>query len=496
MSESSTPYIELQHACLDLDGVRLLHNINLAVYPGTCHVIYGANGAGKTNLLRLLSGLYPPAKGRVILFGQELFSHTRIPGGNRIAYCGQDFALFEELTVLDNFYIGYQSASEHLYSRKKYRLRLQNFFKKYNFHFPLDALVSELDLSEKCLLQLARALFAEPSVLLVDEFDSFLNHKQTSHIFQILQTLTDQGSAVVLATHSPDLKELRADHIISLDNGYARTTLITSEHQRKELSGQIKRQGYTNMPKLPHHPGNTLIDASHVAVAALSDITFTLKKGEILGICSSRNSNCDIFLEMIAGLRDIQEGSLCYYPDRKHIKIGYLPEESSVFPDLSLSQNVTISNLPAVKDSLGFLDHSQEKIVYNDYVKRLGIRAETLDPLKLSKGNRQKLLLARCLHKRCNVYLLNNPTNNVDSAGKLELYNILMELSHKNVGIIIASSDLHELHGLCDTIILLSENAITGRYDPKKVSAEYIYEQMRTAKSADFPPSGHVLSNQ
>ena len=490
MSESSTPYIELQHACLDLDGVRLLHNINLTVYPGTCHVIYGANGAGKTNLLRLMSGLYPPAEGRVILFGQELSSHARIPAGGRIAYCGQDFALFEDLTVLDNFYIGYQSVSEPLYSRKKYRLRLQNFFEKYDFHFSLDAPVSKLDLPEKCLLQLARALFAEPRVLLVDEFDAFLNHKQASHIFQILQTLTDQGSAVVLATHSPDLEELRADHVISLDNGYAHTTLITSDHQRKKLSQHIKRQGYTSMPRLPHHPGNILIDASHITVSSLSDITFTLKKGEILGICSSRGSSCEIFLEMTAGLRELQEGSLRYYPDKKHIKIGYLPEESSVFPDLSLSQNVTISNLSAVKGPVGLLDHPQEKIVYNDYAKRLGIRTETLDPLKLSKGNRQKLLLARCLHKRCNVYLLNNPTNNVDSAGKLELYNILMELSHKNAGIIIASSDLNELHGLCDMIFLLSENTITERFDPKEISVEYIYDHMRTAKSADFLPSG------
>ncbi|MEY8521646.1 ATP-binding cassette domain-containing protein [Lachnospiraceae bacterium 38-10] len=493
MPESSTPYIELRHACLDLDGVRLLHNINLTIYPGTCHIVYGANGAGKTNLLRLLSGLYPPAEGRVILFGQELFSHTRTSANSRIAYCGQDFALFEELTVLDNFYIGYQSASEHLYSRRKYRLRLQNFFEKYDFSFPLDIPVSELDLSEKCLLQLARALFAEPSVLLVDEFDSFLNYKQASHIFHILQTLTDQGSAVVLATHSPELKELQADHVISLDNGYAHTTLITSDQQRKKLSEQTKRQGYTNMPRLPHQPGNILINASHITVSSLSDITFTLKKGEILGVCSSRGSSCDIFLEMTAGLREIQEGSLCYYPDKKHIKIGYLPEESSVFPDLSLSQNVTISNLTAVKGPLGLLDHPQEKIIYNDYVKRLGIRAETLDPLKLSKGNRQKLLLARCLHKRCNVYLLNNPTNNVDSAGKLELYNILMELSHKNVGIVIASADLNELHGLCDTIFLLSESTIIGRYDPREVSVEYIYDQMRTAKSADFPLSGHAL---
>lgn len=482
MSDTPRPCIELHHTSLDLDGVRLLHNINLNIYPGTCHVIYGANGAGKTNLLRLLSGLLSPTEGKIILFGKESFPRTQNPFHNRIAYCGQDFALFEDLTVLDNFFIGYQSVSEHIYSRKKHRLRLQALFEKYNFRFPLDVLVSELTLQEKCLLQLARALFAEPAVLLVDEFDSFLDHKQAAHIFHILQSLTEQGVAVVLATHSLDLKDLQIDYIISLNNGFAHTMMVSSDHQMEDISQKIRYQGYTNMPKLPHRPGDILIDASHITTSSVSDITLTLKKGEILGICGLNDSRCDILLETIAGFYKIQSGTLHYYPDNKHIKIGYLPEESSVFPDLTLSQNVTISNLTAVKNPIGLLDYPQEKIVYNDYVKRLGIQAATLDPIKLSKGNRQKLLLARCLHKRCNVYLLNNPTNNVDAAGKLELYNILMELSHKNVGIIIGSSDINELHGLCDMIFLLSKGKIIQKFNPKEISAEDIYDQMHSLK--------------
>ncbi len=482
MSDIPKPCIELHHTSLDLDGVRLLHNINLNIYPGTCHIIYGANGAGKTNLLRLLSGLLSPTEGKIILFGKESFSRTPTPVHNRIAYCGQDFALFENLTVLDNFYIGYKSASEHIYSRKKHRSHLQVLFDKYDFNFPLDTFVSELTLQEKCLLQLARALFAEPAILLVDEFDSFLDHEQASHIFHILQILIKQGVAVVLATHSLDLKDLQIDYIITLNNGFAHTMQVSSGHQMEDISQKIKHQGYTNMPKLPHRPGNILIDVSHVTTSSVSDITFSLKKGEILGVCGLNDSGCDSLLETIAGFCEIQDGTIHYYPDKKHIKIGYLPEESSVFPDLTLSQNVTISNLAAVKNPLGLLDYSQEKIVYNDYVKRLGIHAATLDPIKLSKGNRQKLLLARCLHKRCNVYLLNNPTNNVDAAGKLELYNILIELSHKNVGIIITSSDVNELHGLCDTIFLLSKGKIAQVFNPKEIPVENIYDRIHSLK--------------
>ena len=260
-----------------------------------------------------------------------------------------------------------------------------------------------------------------------------------------------------MASHVPTGVIKSADYMIMIEDNTVRTISMFRDWSLADIGKKLSSRVYTNIPRLPIYRGRQLLEVKNFSVGKLENVEFSLAQGEIIGLYNNRRSEIRKIFEMIAGLRIAGDGDIRFYPDRQHIKIGYLPEQDTVFDHMALPQNVTISNLDAVKKLPFIIDLKQEQIIYNDYAHRLGIRSKTKAPSKLSKGNRQKIMLARCLHSKCNLYLMDNPTNSLDSSSKIEFYNILAELSHRKAGILIASSNINELFYLCDRLLIVKD---------------------------------------
>lgn len=476
MSGAEQPYLELRNVSLVRDKVSLLQNISLSIFPGRFYLILGANGSGKTNLLRLLCGLYAPSGGTLLCQGETVDMTPFRAVQLKISYCGQTFELFENLTVLDNLYIGQPSEAHRLFHPRRFRQDIERFFQSYGFHFPLDRTVSQLKPSEKCLLQLARSLYSKPSVLLVDELDAYLDSEERQQALFALRKAQARGCAIVLTTHTFQHNQYRADELITLKNGLIRITPLTGGEIQLASEDILPPQGFASIPKRHITPGKPVLCVEGLQSKHLKDVQFSLRRGEILGVYGLSGSGRSSLLRAITRLNPISAGSIHFSPDEAHVKIGYLPETGGAFSNLPLAQNITITNLAAVMNDLHLIDQTEEQLVYNDYARRLGIRTESPRLAKLSKGNRQKLLLARCLHGHCSVYLLDNPTVYVDGAGKIELYNILGELAAKGAAIMMVSPDLNELLQLCDRILLFADGRIVRDITAADAQPDEVYK--------------------
>lgn len=462
----SAPYLCAQGICLIKRGTPVLTNVSIELYSGEIHALLGNNGSGKTMLINLLGGLYERSAGTITLEGAEI-TGTQALQNPAVFLSTQELTIYDQMTVAENIFIGMErSVGGILLNRRKMHRMAQKALDKLHLDIAPDRIAGELSRPEKYLMQFARLLISKPKLILLDEPAS-ISASEFRLLYDVLSEFRDQGAAILCVMHRIRDVLRFSDRVTTINDGRTVATFRTEDaDEERILQTVVGDRAFQQYPRLPVKVGCEMLVMDHVTTQRLHDIAFSLHKGEILGVAGITGAGRTSLLRTFAGLEEITGGMVRigrHYP-QDHLMIGYLPEnrdETALFSELDVSDNLIISNLRKV--SSGFLlSPKKQHFTTEDLLMRLGIHPPNHRGRigHLSNGNKQKLLVARALHANCNVYLFDEPTQGVDIAGRIEIYNIMNELVRKGCAIIMVSSDYTELVGMCNRVIVLQSGRL------------------------------------
>ncbi len=509
MSDQSSPFvIEATGIVKSFAGVQALRGIDFRVRRGEIHALLGQNGAGKSTLVKILNGVHTAGSfdGTIRVGGEVVQFHT--PGDARsrgVAYVPQEIEVFEQLTVAENVFAGQTNLGHGLLVRQR-RLRQRAAAMFRDFGIPLDpsALVASLTAAQRHLVMIVRALATKPAVLMLDEPTASLSGTEVALLFGLLGRLRATGTTMIFITHRlPEVVTL-CDSATVLRDG-----LVAAELQRGEfdsdriiaaMSGQRLQRLYPS--RRPPAGQQTLLKVEHLSVEehygihlGVHDVSFELHAGEILGVAGLLGSGRTELLSAIYGRlphqgkitlagRALPTGST---RAAREAGIALLTEDrkrTGLLFNLPVGRNITIGNLKLFSSG-GVIAGRAEETLALSAMRELAIKAPSpaASVSHLSGGNQQKLLFARVLMNRPKVLLLDEPTKGVDVGTRSEIYRLIVDLADHGVGLIVVSSELEEIIGLCDRNLVINDGRIIDEMDKADATEERVLRAIAAAQA-------------
>ncbi len=470
------------------------NNESITFYSGEIHGLVGENGAGKSTLVSLIAGIQKPTKG-TMFFNQEIYSPENVPDARQhgVEIILQDSGLVRKMTVADNLFLG----RERIYTefglinpRKKKKLA-EETIQRVSENIPVDISVSELDLENQKLVELARVLLFNPKIIIVDEITAGLSDKTANLVFKILRRLRDEGKIIIYISHYLDEVFDLCDQVTVLKDGCLVKTKPVKETNEDDLStlmvGRPTRSTMYHLDKISEKKEKVIFSVKDLSLENVFEkISFDLHKGEILGIggllgCGNEELALTLFGGLVSkeGQIFLGENKIKNSSPRSAIskKIAYLPKDrdrEGLILRASLLNNVFLPSLPWFS-RIGFIFNiNQQKIITEKLIQSLKISCRGVKdvPMNLSGGNRQKIALSKWLVRDNKILILNNPTRGVDVGSKYEIYSMIRDLSKKGIGIILISQELPELIGMCDKIFIMRNGRITKSITKKEYPTE------------------------
>ncbi|MBC5647797.1 sugar ABC transporter ATP-binding protein [Christensenella tenuis] len=484
------PVLEVKDLSVDFSGQKALDNVTLKIYPSEIHALVGCNGAGKSVLGKVVSGVLKRSGGTIRLNGKKVNFNTPFDASRHgVVISMQELTIFDNLSISDNLFVNHPiTHSKVILNPKKMRQTAYELLSRFHITVDPSAKAKNLPQAQKFLLQFARCLLAKPQVLILDELSASMISSEIALVYQVMEECRQNGMAIIYITHRISEVVSITDRVTVLKDGRIAAEAASREIDKGRLTklmlGETKSEHY---PKLPVSPGEPLLELSHVSNRFLHDISFNLCRGEIIGIAGIAGSGRTQLLKAIAGLDEIEDGDIIYISDAPkalrreiHPLIGYIPEnrdKQSLFPDFDAIKNITIHDLKKISKH-SIIDPREENIAGSLMIKRFVINGAVPGGKisYMSGGNKQKIVVAQCLHSNCSIYLFDEPTQGIDIAGKVEIYNIMNELVRNGAGIIMVSSDFSELSGMCDRILVLKEGDLIAELPAKDTSCLNLLE--------------------
>ena len=463
-------------------GVRALDDVTLEVRGGEVHALMGENGAGKSTLMKCLFGIYKPDSGKIILDGKEVtFSSASDALDSGVAMVHQELNLALKLSVMDNMFLGRMpkiKAWLPFTDEKKLYGMTKAVFDELGLDIDPREKAENLSVSKKQMLEIARAISYRARVIVFDEPTSSLNEKEAERLFDIIDSLKKKGCGIIYISHKMDEIFRISDRITVMRDGKYITTRDSNEITMDEIIKlMVGRTLSSRYPEKENIPGKVIFSLSGLSSARseLKGVFFDLREGEILGIAGLDGAGRTETLECIFGLREkddcvimLEGEEISIKTPRDAIKRGFalVSEErraSGIFPNLSILENTVISSLD--KFNTGpILSTNRMKKATIDSIKGLGVKApsEAAKIDKLSGGNQQKVIIGRWLLTDPRIMMLDEPTRGIDVGAKYEIYKLINDLARSGRSVIIVSSEMSELLGLADRIVVLHEGKTMG----------------------------------
>lgn len=485
------PLLEASGITKQFPGTRALDNVQLELLRGEIHAIMGENGAGKSTLMKILAGVMPPDAGELQLEGQTvsfLSPHQALDHGIAIVY--QELNLVPTLTVAENIYPGRLPTG--LFGMVRYGELYRNAEKAlHDLSVAIDprAIVSELSIAQQQLVEIAKALSRQCKVLILDEPTSALTDREADLLLTLLRQLADEGMGILYISHK--LKEVFAvaDRVTVLRDGkYVGTQLISATSPDALIRMMVGRELGTLYPHKHHKIGRPLFTVRNFRVPGFdAHNSFELYQGEILGFAGLIGSGRTELARAIFGAESKSEGEVLLDGTPIAIRspkdaiehgIGYLPEDrktAGLFLEMSLRLNVAATVLHDVSGG-GFILSAKERAIAQRSVERLGISTPNVEQevRRLSGGNQQKTLVAKWLAIKPKILIVDEPTRGIDVGAKREIHFLLRDLVDAGVGVMVISSELPEVLGLCDRILVMHEGSIVAEFQGDEATEELI----------------------
>ncbi|AQM61045.1 sugar ABC transporter ATP-binding protein [Clostridium baratii] len=486
------PMLKMEGVSKSFPGVKALDNVNITAYGGEVTALMGENGAGKSTLMKILSGVYTKDEGKIYLQGEEANIHgIKSAEELGVTIIHQELSIINNLTVAQNIFLGNEKVNKFGKINKKLMIeRSKMFLEQIGCDVDPNELAGNLNVGEKQMVEIAKALTKNAAVIIMDEPTTALTEVETKSLFKVIENLKQKGLAIIYISHRMEEIFAICDRVEVLRDGkYAGNAKIADIDNDKLITMMVGRKIEDQFPYREVKKGNIILDVKDLSSkAGVKNANFEVREGEILGIAGLMGSGRSELAKTIFGAykktsgtvlingKELNGGSI-----REAIKNGicYLSEDrkkEGCVLGQSVSDNMTISNLNSYENKLFKLDKKKEASDVNDYINKIRIKTPSPNQYikNLSGGNQQKVILAKWLLTKPEVLIIDEPTRGIDVGAKKEIYELLNELKESGKAIIMISSDMPEVLGISDRILVMSEGKITGELSRDEATQEKI----------------------
>ena len=485
--------VEFRNVTKEFGPVRVLHGVDFALQPGRVYGLLGENGAGKSTLMKILAGYESPTTGEVVVDGA-----VRAPGGGSraaeaqgIVLIHQEFNLADDLTIAQNIFLGHEIKKGPFLDDKAMREKTRAALAQVGLPLDPDTRVRKLIVAEKQLVEIARALARNARLLIMDEPTATLTPGETERLFALMAGLKAAGVTIIYISHKLDEVERTTDEVVVMRDGLLVAREATASVTRRQMANLMVGRELADLfpPKLPAPAGGEpAIKVRGLSVPGWAeDVSFDVRRGEILGFAGLVGAGRTELFEGLLGLRPRSAGTVEIAGKPVQLKsprdaarhgLTYLSEDrkgKGLHVHFSLRPNLTLMALE--RYAKPWLDPAAEQAALRDAVQEFGIRTGSLDvrASSLSGGNQQKLALAKVLHPGPSVVVLDEPTRGVDVGAKREIYHLVQRLAEQGLAVVVISSELMELIGLCHRVAVMRAGRLqTTLQEPNLTEEELI----------------------
>ncbi len=511
-STDGPPLVEIRELTKEFPGVRALDAVSMTILAGEVHALVGENGAGKSTLVKVLSGVEQPDGGEMLLLGQPYLARTpqeALAAGIRVVY--QELNLLTYLTIEENLSFEHLPSHLGLVDRRELRRRAAELLEEVGLDVPPDTPVEELGIAQMQMVEIARALLTDARLLILDEPTATLTPREVDRLFEIIRKLTARGIGVLFISHHLDEMKEIGDRVTVLRNGqWAATRDVAGITVGEVIELMVGRALAEGFPFREHVvPGDEILAVDELTYRGnVEPVSLRVHEGEILGIAGLVGSGRTEAMRAIFGADRATGGSLRVRGQTVHIRaprdavqagICLLTEDrksQGLILDMSVAQNTTLTRLEAVTRR-ALVKAPLETQAARELIDALSIRAQSPSQVVrfLSGGNQQKVVVAKWLFAESQVLIFDEPTRGIDVGAKFEIYNLIWDLAERGKGIVVVSSDLPELLGICHRIVVFSKGAIVGELPRERFSEKAVLQLAYTNYLAPAASSARAGSS-
>lgn len=474
--------LEMQDISKSFPGVKVLDRVQFSLYPGEVHALMGENGAGKSTLMKILGGIYHKDSGSIRIKGQACDIPTPGKASQKgVAIIHQELNLVPHLTVMENIFLGreFTHGKTPFVSWGRMAQEAEKYLTQLGMDIDPRTLTETLSVGQQQMVEIAKALSMQAEILVLDEPTAALTEREIEALFQVIDLLRQQGVGMVYISHRMEEIFRVANRITVLRDGMYVGTKQSKETNMDELVRMmVGREITERFPKVQVTPGQEVLSVKGLNQKhKLKDVSFTLRSGEILGIAGLMGAGRTELVKALFGAEPIDSGEICLEGQQLKIRkpsdaiqagIVLVTEDrkkEGLALGLSVKDNISLPNLKSLT-KYGLLSAQQEQELADGTIKKLGIKTASADKLagSLSGGNQQKIVIGKWLVNQPKVLMLDEPTRGVDIGAKKEIYELMNQLVQQGVAIIMVSSELPEVMGMSDRILVMFEGRVTAEF--------------------------------
>ena len=482
--------LRMENISKSFPGVKALDDVRFNAYEGEVMALLGENGAGKSTLMKILSGVYTKDTGKILLNGKELeVLNPKDAFDKGIAIIHQELNLVPNLTVYENIFLGREETTTYKTLKKDYMIKeAKKLLDRLKVDIDPTLKINEISLAKQQMVEIAKALSLNTSVIIMDEPTDTLTDKEVDILFDVIRELKAEKKAIVYISHR--LKEVFeiCDRVTVLRDGKFIDERLVSEIDEDEIIKlMVGRTLDEQFPYLKTNTSEFVFEVKNLTNKYVKNISFSLKRGEVLGISGLVGAGRSELGKTIFGLYPIDEGEMILEGKKVEFKspkeaiengIMYVSEDrksEGLVLTMDVKSNITLSSLDKFKRALG-LDKKKEERISEDYRKKINIKTPTLTQKvkNLSGGNQQKVAIAKSLLTQPKVLILDEPTRGIDVGAKREIYDLLNVIKKEGHSVIMISSEMPEILGMSDRIIVMHEGKIKGELTKEEATSEKI----------------------
>ncbi|MEY8355978.1 ATP-binding cassette domain-containing protein [Lachnospiraceae bacterium 54-53] len=495
MERKDEQYIlQMKNIVKTFPGVRALDQVNLNVRPGTVHALMGENGAGKSTLMKCLFGIYIPDSGEIEFKGEKVqFTNPKQALDHGVSMVHQELNQVPEISVMENIWMGRIPKNGIIVDDTKMYEDTKKIFENLDLTIDPREKIGHLSVSRRQMIEIAKAVSAEAKVVVLDEPTSSLTETEVKHLFRIIEQLKKQGCGIIYISHKmEEILEISDDVTVMRDGQYIYSGHANEMNTDQLIALIVGRELTNRFPEKINVPQNkALLKVEHLKGLygpTVADATFELRKGEVLGISGLMGSRRTETVETIFGVRVKESGTIekdgkaiGNFNAREAIDNGFAlitedRRQSGIFAGLDIEFNSTIANMESYANPLGMIDRKKMVRDTKWVIDRLRVKTSSQSEKigNLSGGNQQKVIMGRWLLIDSQIMMLDEPTRGIDVGAKYEIYQLVMEYAAKGNGVIFISSEMPELLGITDRIMVMSNGRVAGIVDTAATSQEEI----------------------
>ncbi len=486
--------LRMEGICKNFPGVKALDNAKLNLKKGSVHALMGENGAGKSTLMKCLFGVYREDAGEIYIDGDKInFENPAQALKNGVAMVHQELNQVLQRDVADNIWLGRYPKKGLRVDRKKMLKDTEKIFQDLEIDVDPKIRMGRLSVSQRQMVEIAKAVSYDAKILVLDEPTSSLNEEEVNHLFKIIRKLKEKNCGIIYISHKmEEILEICDEVTVMRDGKWVSTNRAEDISTDKIIKLMVGRDLSSRFPPKTNKPSDIMLEVRNLSgmyPPAVNNVSFELKKGEILGIAGLVGSRRSELLETLFGIAKKKSGEVFLHSELKDnnspaeaIKNGFalITEErraTGIFEKLSIEFNSVIANIKKYSVA-GVLKGKKIKGATRWVIDSMRVKTPSEKTLirALSGGNQQKVIIGRWLLTEPEVLLLDEPTRGIDVGAKYEIYQLIIDLANKNKGVIMVSSEMPELLGICDRILVMSNGRVAGIRDVKDITQEEIVE--------------------